>query len=279
MADQPELSGHGEAAVAHILGWLDRERGYDFTGYQPTFVRRRLHRLAEQQGLAGGIVELAARVDERSVLVDAVIDSLGIPVTELFRDPEFWVALRASTSRYLAPQGFIRAWVAGCATGEEAYSLAMLLHEVLGPAQYLIYATDILPGALTRARAGLVAPRQDGRDIDEGARQVVESGDSYLTPAGQDGLRVAPELMQRIVFAQHNLVSDGSFNIFDLILCRNVMIYFSADMHVRVHSLLHDSLSTGGILGLGSRESLAGSGQDKAFSTVDRQHRLYRRLR
>jgi chemotaxis protein methyltransferase CheR len=267
-----------DKAVDHVLASVASTRGADFRNYQRPFVIRRLRRVADHHQMVGGVTELAARVGENPLLVDDVIESLSLGFTQLFRDPGMWAALRSEVLPSFAGRTLVRAWVAGAATGEEAYSLAITLVESgLTPPRFRIYATDISENSLAQARSGQVASDR----IAAATRDYLASGGtSELTryfPNSGDGCRFDPELMDRIVFARHNLVADASFNSFDLILCRNVLIYFNADLHARVHDLLFDSLVPGGVLGLGSRESSRTSSHLRQLDTIDHRSRLYRR--
>jgi chemotaxis protein methyltransferase CheR len=272
-----------DGAVDHVLAAVLATRGADFNNYQRPFVIRRLRRVADRHRMNGGVTELAARVGENPLLVDDVIDSLSLGFTHLFRDPGMWAALRSGVLPAFDSRTLVRAWVAGAATGEEAYSLAITLVESgLSPQRFRIYATDINEQSLAQARAGFVAPDR----ISAGIHDYLASGGTadlaaYFPISGGGSTGEEPlfdrKLSERIVFARHNLASDASFNSFDLILCRNVLIYFNAELHARVHEILFESLVPGGVLGLGSRESSRGSAHARQLDTIDQRSRLYRR--
>ncbi|MDQ1308025.1 MAG: chemotaxis protein methyltransferase CheR [Actinomycetota bacterium] len=279
MLEPAELDG----AVDHVLAAVLATRGADFNNYQRPFVIRRLRRVADRHRMNGGVTELAARVGENPLLVDDVIDSLSLGFTHLFRDPGMWATLRSDVLPAFDSRTLVRAWVAGAATGEEAYSLAITLVESgLSPQRFRIYATDINEQSLAQARAGFVAPDR----ISAGNHDYLASGGTaaladYFPISGGGSTGEEPlfdrKLSERIVFARHNLASDASFNSFDLILCRNVLIYFNAELHARVHEILFESLVPGGVLGLGSRESSRGSAHARQLDTIDQRSRLYRR--
>lgn len=283
MPEPAELDG----AVDHVLAAVLATRGADFHNYQRPFVIRRLRRVADRHRMTGGVTELAARVGENPLLVDDVIDSLSLGFTHLFRDPGMWAGLRSDVLPAFDARTLVRAWVAGAATGEEAYSLAITFVESgLTPEHFRIYATDINEHSLAQARAGFVAADR----IAAGNQDYLASGGTadladYFPISGGDASGGAAgggpcfdrALSERIVFARHNLASDASFNSFDLILCRNVLIYFNGELHARVHEILFESLVPGGVLGLGSRESSRGSAHARQLDTIDKRSRLYRR--
>jgi chemotaxis protein methyltransferase CheR len=210
--------------------------------------------------------------------MERLLLDLSINVTAMFRDPGFYVALREKVVPLLRTYPFTRVWVAGCSTGEEVYSLAILLEEegLYGKAR--IYATDINEAVLDRARAG-VFPLDKMRGYTE---NYIRGGGtrafSEYYVAAYDGARFARSLTENVVFAQHNLVSDRSFNEFNLIMCRNVMIYFDRSLQDRVHRLFHESLARLGVLALGRKESVAFSPFAGAYEELDPGERIYRKV-
>jgi chemotaxis protein methyltransferase CheR len=199
-----------------------------------------------------------------------------VNVTALFRDPPFWVALRARVVPLLRALPLVRVWSAGCATGEEAYSLAILLREVGLLSRARIYATDVDEAALERARAGEY-PLDQVRDATQAylrAGGTAAFSDYYDARAG--GATMRAPLRRAIVFARHNLVTDASFNAFHLVLCRNVLIYFGPALQEQVRALVAESLAPGGVLGVGARE-LVETGPASGYVELDAAARLYRR--
>lgn len=262
-------------AVSHILAMVAERTGYDFSDYQEAFVLRRIRRVAEAHDMSGP-VELAATIGSDPTVVDEVINSLCLTVTDVFRDPPFWRSLREEVIPDLSSETLIRAWVAGCATGEEAFSLAILLNESGLCGRYRIYATDLSSRALGQARKGLSAATLT--EADERHRESGGTGDlgeqwdfSTRRPAG-----CSDAVPDSIVFARHNLAVDESFNSFHLILCRNVMIYFNEALHRRAHRVIFDSLLPGGVLGLGTRESIRPAPDAHRYQQIGTQ-RLFRR--
>jgi chemotaxis protein methyltransferase CheR len=196
----------------------------------------------------------------------------------MFRDPGFFLQLRRQVVPLLRTYPFVRIWLAGCATGEEVYSTAILLSEEGLTSRVRIYATDMSESVLSRARAGVYAaallPTFEARYLKAGGRRSLRE---YLTPNG-DEMAVAPSLRANVVFGQHSLATDRSFNEFNLVLCRNVLMQFGRALARRVHDLVAESLCRLGILALGARESLRGSGHEDHYEPLDFEHRLFRRV-
>ncbi|HSO02030.1 MAG TPA: CheR family methyltransferase, partial [Gaiellaceae bacterium] len=174
---------------------------------------------------------------------------------------------------------FARLWVAGCSTGEEVYSLAILLAEEGLADRVRIYATDINQAVVERAKLG-VFPLDK---MQEYTQNYIRAGGtrsfSEYYVARYDGAQFARELVDGVVFAQHNLVSDGAFNEFNVITCRNVMIYFAQPLQAHVHGLFYDSLSMFGVLALGQKETIRFSPHERAFEELDAEERLYKKVR
>ena len=262
-----------------LLTAVARRHGYDFRQYSPASLRRRVLRSMHEEGLStlSGLQELL--LHDPSALA-RFISHLSVHVTSMFRDPAVYRALREHAVPLLKTWPFLRIWHAGCATGEEVYSLAILLHEEGLLERSRIYATDLSDGLLERARRGTY-PLSVMRDYTANylASGGSEDFSSYYT-ADHRNARLREDLRRSIVFSQHNLVSDGSFNEFHLILCRNVMIYFDGELRNRVLELLHESLVMFGVLGLGQRESLRFTPRQECYQPlVDPSVRLYRRVR
>lgn len=252
--------------------------GYDFRDYARSSLLRRLRKCRAEENLETWS-ELQGRLLHDPSCFDRLLKNLSVSVTSLFRDPEFYRALRAQVLPRLATYPFVRVWIAGCASGEEAYSLAIMLEEEGLYDRTRIYATDFSNTGLARASEGiypLAAMQEYTRNYQEagGARTFSE----WYT-AKYDNAILRPELKRNMVFASHNLVTDGSFNEFQLILCRNVMIYFNRTLQARVHELLYQSLGMFGVLGLGRKEFLRLSPREDAYETLDADNKLYRKVR
>ncbi|HVU79602.1 MAG TPA: protein-glutamate O-methyltransferase CheR [Gaiellaceae bacterium] len=261
-----------------LLEGVFRHYGFDFREYAPASLKRRVWRRvnAEQAGTISGLLD---RVLHDSDVMERLLLDLSINVTSMFRDPSFYAALRERVVPLLHTYPFTRVWVAGCSTGEEVYSLAILLGEEGLYDRTRIYATDINETVLERARAG-VFPLDKMREYTEnyiragGKRSFSEY---YL--AKYEGALFERSLTENVVWAPHNLVQDRAFNEFNLILCRNVMIYFDRPLQKRVHELFYESLERFGILALGHKETIRFTGFEDRYDELDANEKLYRKVR
>jgi len=255
-----------------------RRYGFDFREYAPASLRRRVNRRVQLEGLPS-ISALQERLLREPPLMQQLLLDLSINVTAMFRDPSFYLTLRRKVVPLLKTWPFTRVWVAGCSTGEEVYSLAILLDEEGLYDRARIYATDINEEVLDRARQG-VFPLAKMQDY---TRNYIAAGGTrafsdYYTSA-YDGAAFDRSLVRNVVFAQHNLASEGTFNEFHLILCRNVMIYFERSLQERVFELFDDSLVRLGILGLGTKESLRMSERAGKYEELEPLERIYRKTK
>ena len=252
--------------------------GFDFRQYSRPSLRRRIWRRVEAEGLKT-VSALTDRALHDPRVVERLISDLSVNVSAMFRDPTFFAVFRERVVPMLRTYPTIRIWNAGCSTGEEAYSLAILMKECGLYDRTRIYATDMNQAALDHARGGSF-PIDKMREytanyIDAGGSR---SFSEYYTAAG-DRVVFHSSLVENVVFAQHNLVTDRSFNEFQVVLCRNVMIYFDRQLQASVHDLLYDSLVSLGVLGLGNRESLNFTAHAADYERLDDHHQLYRKVR
>src|SRR5690606_34634929 len=250
--------------------------GYDYRNYAPASLRRRVRRVLDNEDLPT-ISALQDRILRDPACMERFIATLSVHVTAMFRDPEFFLALRKEVIPILRTHPFVRVWCAGCSTGEEVYSLAILLEEEGLYDRCRIYATDISDVLLRRAQTG-VFPLSAMRENTSNYLRAGGRADfsSYYTADADNAVFSAP-LRRNLVFSQHNLVSDSPFNEFQLVLCRNVAIYFDAALTERVYGLLCDSLVRFGVLGLGRKESLAHTSHAPRFRPLCGDVRLYRK--
>jgi chemotaxis protein methyltransferase CheR len=267
-----------DVEVELLLTGIARRYGYDFRNYAPASLKRRIRRAVTMLG-AGTISGLLERVLHDPDTLRCVLSTLSVHATKLFRDPPFFLTLRKTVVPMLRTYPFVRVWHAGCSTGEEVYSLAILLEEEKIYDRCRIYATDLSDELVERAGRGIV----DSSAVAEAAAKFRQAGGtgelgSYFHADDRRAI-LQDDLRRNIVFSQHNLVSDRSFNEFHLILCRNVMIYFNQALRERVHQLLYASLTMFGVLGLGMRESLRFTSMEPSYQAVDAAVRLYRRVR
>ncbi|MEL1244536.1 protein-glutamate O-methyltransferase CheR [Flavobacterium sp. DGU11] len=244
--------------------------GYDFSGYSLASFKRRIDRLYNLDRFES-FTEFLSRVRTDSVYFQRMVEEITVNVTEMFRDPLFYKVLRTELLPVLATKPFIRIWHAGCSTGEEVYSMAIMLEEAGLLHKSLLYATDLNPTVLDTAKIGVFNLRM----MKQYSENYIASGgkkdfSDYYT--AQYGLaKFGEELSEKMVFSQHNLVSDRSFNEFDLILCRNVMIYFDKDLQDRALSLFDESLSKLGYLALGTKETIKFSDLKIRYEQVNKE--------
>lgn len=243
--------------------------GYDFGGYSRASFKRRVDRLIDMDGL-GTFTAFMSRVCSDPEYFNRMVEEITVNVTEMFRDPTFYKVIREEILPLIGSKPFIRIWHAGCSTGEEVYSMAILLREANLLHKTLLYATDINPAVIETARKG-VFPLRMIKEYSENYRLSGGTRDfsSYYT-ANYGHAKFDATLCERMVFSQHNLVSDRSFNEFDLILCRNVMIYFDKQLQDRALMLFDESLSRLGFLALGTKESIK-------FSPIQNRYRQHQK--
>ncbi|WDF54319.1 CheR family methyltransferase [Mucilaginibacter sp. KACC 22063] len=238
-----------------LLNDLIERYGYDFTNYAKASLKRRINRLFTLDRFPS-FAEFRYKIRSDADYMKRFIEQVTVNVTEMFRDPVFYKELREHVLPVLATYPFIRIWHAGCSTGEEVYSMAILLKEAKLLHKSLLYATDINPQVLQKAASGIF-PISHMKQYSENyiASDGKEDFSTYYT-ASYNMAKFNEELSQRMVFSTHNLVSESSFNQFQLIVCRNVLIYFEKELQGRVFALFDDSLDKLGYLALGSKETL-----------------------
>ena len=261
-----------------LLEGIYQHYGYDFRGYAAASLKRRLWRRAHAEGLTT-LSGLQERVLHDPHCMERLLHDLSINVTSMFRDPTFYAAFRESVVPLLRTYPFLRIWNAGCSTGEETYSLAILLMEAGLYDKTRIYATDINDAVIDRARSGRF-PLERMRDYTANYLRAggQEEFSRYYTVEGEEA-SFSQDICSRVVFANHNLVSDGPFNEFNVIVCRNVMIYFGKGLQDRVHELFYESLETFGVLALGHKESIRFTPHEQRFESLNTRERLYRKIR
>lgn len=270
--DIPELD---TIEVELFVEALRRRHGYDFSQYAPASLKRRVQQLAEQMQCKS-ISGLIERVLHEPELLSRMLDGLTVPASDMFRDPSMFRGLREQVLPRLASYPQINIWQAGCAHGQEVYSLAILLEEVGLYDRTQIFATDLSEHALQQAQEGIYP----AREAQQWSRNYQASGGIHSLAdyysARYNLLKIDQRLRRNVTFAQHNLVADGVFCEAHLILCRNVLIYFSNVLQDRVLSLFRDSLVRNGFLCLGLRESLDFASAASHFTPFDERLRIYR---
>ena len=260
-----------------LLNDLLELHGYDFTDYSKASLKRRITRLFSIDRFPS-FAEFRYRLKHDPIYVRRFIEQVTVPVTEMFRDPGFYQVLRDEVLPVLGTYPFIRIWHAGCATGEEVYSMAIMLKEANLLHKSLLYATDINPEVLERASNGIyhlgLMQQYSENYIAAGGTQEFSS---YYT-TNDDMAKFDSNLNAKMIFSTHNLVSDRSFNEFQLILCRNVLIYFDRQLQAKVFELFTESLENLGFLALGSKETLRFSPVVSKYKAVNPKEKIWRKI-
>lgn len=250
--------------------------GYDFTQYSKASIKRRINRICLLDKFAS-FAELRYTIRNHPDYLKRFIEEVTVNVTEMFRDPHFYKTLREEILPQLATNPFIRIWFAGCSTGEEVYSLAILLKEANLYHRSLLYATDINPDVLVKAREGLFPLRlmktySENYNLSGGT----EDFSSYYT-ANYNYAKFNEDLKDKMIYSTHNLATDRSFNEFQLIICRNVLIYFDKELQSKVFRLFDESLEPLGFLALGSKETIRFSELEKNYKQ-HKTEKIYRKV-
>lgn len=255
-----------------------RHYGFDFRDYSYPSLRRRVWKRIYAEGLStvSGLIE---KVLHDPATMEHLLLDLSVNVTAMFRDPTFYLSFRQKVVPLLRTYPFVRIWHAGCSTGEEVYSMAILLQEEGLYDRCRVYATDINEAVLQKAKSGIFPLSS----MQENTANYIAAGGTgtfsdYYT-ARYDHAIFRPSLRENVVFAQHNLVTDSSFNHFNVICCRNVLIYFNNALQERVQRLFLNSLEMFGILGLGKKETIRYTKVVDNYEELDSEERLYRRVR
>jgi chemotaxis protein methyltransferase CheR len=250
--------------------------GHDFRDYAQASLKRRVLQAQQRMG-AASISALQERVLHDGEEFARLLQYLTVPVSEMFRDPAYFLALRRHVMPVLRTYASLKVWVAGCSTGEEPYSLAILLHEEGLLERTILYATDINHASLEKAKQGIFAlENMQGFTRNYQAAGGKRGFSDYYT-AAYGGALLDKRLRDAITFADHSLATDAVFSETQLVSCRNVLIYFNRSLQDRALGLFHESLTNRGFLGLGSKETLDFSAYADRFEPVSRPDRLYRR--
>ena len=263
--------------VSTLFAEVYETYGYDFSQYSKASVKRRIQRILVLNRLSY-FSQLKYKVINEPEFFRYFLEELTVNVTEMFRDPAFFESLRNVVLPALARKSRIRIWHAGCATGEEVYSMAILLKEAGLLHKSILYATDINPQVLLTAKTGVFALVNMKLNSENYIKAGGTEAFSQYYVSGYDSAKFDPGLSAKMVFSTHNLVSDQSINVFDLIICRNVLIYFESQLQNRVIGLFAKSLEKGDYLALGSKESLEFSTCKPLFKPVDKIGKIWERL-
>jgi chemotaxis protein methyltransferase CheR len=266
-----------EIELQLLLEGIHRHYGFDFRNYALSSLRRRVWNFVRNERV-GSISILQDRILHDRAWLERFLYALSVNVSAMFRDPHFYKTFRTEVVPLLKTYPFIRIWLAGISMGEEVYSLAILLQEEGIYDRCRIYATDINDSALKKAKEGIYSLELMQTYTSNYIRAGGTRSFSDYYTAAYDRVILKSALKENVVFAQHNLASDASFNEFHVILCRNVMIYFNHQLQAHVHDLLHSSLVMFGVLGLGSKETMKFSPHENAYHEIDHVAKLFRRV-
>lgn len=261
-----------------LTGLLSEKYGYDFNNYARASLKRRVGRLMAIDRFPS-FAELLHKVNHDAAYLPRMVQSLTVNVTEMFRDPSVFKTIRESVLPVLGTHPLIRIWHAGCSTGEEVYSMAILLEEANLLHRSLLYATDLNPTVIENIKKGIF-PMSQMKVYSE--NYILSGGKKdfsrYYT-AKYDWAKFDENLKSRMIVATHNLVSDRSFNEFQVIFCRNVLIYFDKTLQDHVLNLFDDSLEKLGFLVLGSKENLRFSSISKKYVQSDEKEKIWRKMK
>lgn len=273
MREHKEIGAEELKDIIHVI---KVHYGYDFSKYAQASLKRRILHCMHKAELKT-IYDLKYHLTNDHRFFSWFLQSVTVNVTEMFRDATYHRELREKVISTLASYPVIKIWHAGCATGEEAYSMAIMLHEAGLLTRSKIYATDLNPANLEKARKGII-PLKNMKDYTQNYIQAGGKQDfsSYYTARYENAI-IRKDLRDRIIFSQHNLVTDNVFNEFQLVCCRNVLIYFNKELQNHVLKLLYDSMVPLAYLTIGTKESLLFSDLRNSFTTISSANKIFRR--
>ena len=265
-----------ELEISLLLDAVYQKYGYDFRQYSEAHIKRRIMNRMAMSGLED-VSQMQSKVLNDTTFASKLLQDLSITVTEMFRDKDFYRSLRENIIPILKTYPFIKIWHAGCSTGQEAYSMAIIMQEEGLYDRTTIYATDFNQQALDQAKEGIFSnAMMKEYTINYQLSGGKESFSSYYT-SNYDNVIMNQSLKKNIVWANHNLVTDSVFAEVHLILCRNVLIYFDKDLQNKVQNIFYNSLINGGILCLGSKESLRFTNLYEKYTELDKKQRIFKK--
>lgn len=275
--DAPPATRHFELELKLFIEAIYLRYQYDFRNYAVASLKRRLLAAMSRLGCAT-LSQLQDRMLHEPQVFPVLLEYLTVQVSEMFRDPAYFAALRLQVVPILRTYPSFKVWIAGCSAGEEAHSVAILLREEGLLEKALIYATDINGAALQRAQAGVYEIERLPLFTENHRRSGGKSSLSDHYTAAYGGALFDARLRERIVFSDHSLATDSVFAEVQLVSCRNVLIYFNRQLQDRALGLFYDALSHRGFLGVGSRESVRFSAYSEQFQEIEGSERLYRKV-
>lgn len=262
--------------LEEIVEVVKNLHGYDISGYTRSSLKRRVTRIMELNKL--NVIELKSNLINQPGFSTYFMQEITVNVTEMFRDPEFYKALKSDILPYLATFPHIKLWSAGCSTGEEVYSLAILLQEAGLYERSFIYGTDINTKVLEKAKRGIYTLSKVKEYSENFIKTDPKSSLSEYYTAMYHAATIHNSLKKNILFSQHSLVTDQVFNEFQMVSCRNVLIYFDTNLQEKVLDLFYNSLCHLGFLCLGSKESLINYKNASKFKVVNKKHNIYQKI-
>jgi len=278
LPNHPQEENLEKLEIYLLLEGIYLQYGYDYRDYAYPSIRRRVwHRVLAEKLTT--ITSLLDKVLHDVSCFERLIADFSINVTEMFRDPLFFKEFKDKVIPTLRTYPSIRIWHAGCSTGEEVYSMAILLHEAGLYDKTKIYATDINTDVLKTAKNGRFSLEHMKKYTSNYMQAGGEEAFSDYYKVTDSGVKFHSFLTENVVFAQHNLVTDSSFNEFHVILCRNVLIYFNKDLQNKVHSLFYNSLGKFGVLCLGNKESINYTKFDKMYEEISASQKIYKKIK
>ncbi|MDQ7948101.1 MAG: protein-glutamate O-methyltransferase CheR [Pedobacter sp.] len=262
--------------LQQLIDLIRHLHGFDFSDYAQASLKRRVSRVMQLKRIS--FPELSSQLINDPHYFDYFLSQLTVNTTEMFRDPSFFKVLKEKVIPYLNSYQHIKVWSSGCSSGEELYSLAILFKEAGLYARSFFYGTDINQEVLQKAKDGiydLARMKQYSENFIESDSQTSLS--NYYT-AKYDAASISRKLKKNVLFSTHNLVSDGPFNEFQLIACRNVLIYFNTQLQSRAIELFYNSLANFGFLCLGTKETIRDPEVAKKFKLIDKKHNIYQKV-
>ncbi|TDO21747.1 CheR family methyltransferase [Pedobacter duraquae] len=262
--------------MTELIGLIRNIHGFDFGSYTPASLKRRITRIMQLQHLT--LFDLRTLLTNDSEYFESFLIEVTVNVTEMFRDPQFYRSVKDNVLPYLKSYQRIKIWNAGCSTGEELYSFAILMAEENLYDRCFLYGTDINSDVLEYAKNGIYDLQKMKLYAENYSKTgALHSLSDYYT-AKYDAASISHSLKKNILFSVHNLASDTVFNEFQLISCRNVLIYFNEELQKKVIDLFYESLANFGFLCLGSKETLRSSETDR-FKVVDKKNNIYQKIK
>ena len=259
----------------NLLITIEKRYGHKFHNYSMSSLTRRINNFMDNNHI-DSYVNLEKKLIEDHHVFEMLLKNISIPVTEMFRDPNFYISFKKNIIPVLKSYPFIKIWCAGCATGEEAYSIAILLHQEKLLDRTTLYATDFNNDALEKAKQGIYPAEKMKKYISNYKKFSNDDDFSNYFITKYDAIKIKESIKNKITFANHNLVTDHVFGEMNVILCRNVMIYFNKTLSDQVFTLFTSSLLPGGFLCLGSKESLSYSSTAEKYECIDNPAKIYR---